>query len=557
MIRLIRTVVVQILVVVSLLALAEGVLRLVKVTPTTEIHAVYRPELIGDYEPNLRALNSFFIDRPYTFTTNSQGVRSPRELSLKKPPDTLRILCLGDSFTMGWGVNDEFTYPEQLFQLIKAKHPEIQVEVINVGGIWSNVLDQIDYFREKGRLLEPDLVISQFFSNDIYHEMAREVVSREALRQGSTSSGRIMRYLQKSALYNAAALVKYTFLKQNVAFRDGRKVPLGIRDKIAPNDFNTLLVQPTPQEAGCVEQPDMLFDECATSCISRLWDNYMRGLGILRRDVEAGGAKFLFIAIPDRIQLGRYFNAHSCVLGDYCRREGIAFIDMLPVFRSACMGRVSELYISDGHANEKGNELIAAAIIQTLQIFKRDGTQLVLELDKPKPAPSCSKANRYRLVVDEGKLAVTPIDVQSGFTTAFKVEGHNVAVRDDGKTLGMANEELSAAGVRVAIESRDPIQRLDVVAIPRIFEDTLLHNAATVAMRAGESLSFTPLSYLRSSGSGSWKEECVQIKGVGLPVGTSRIELTMDLVGSAGIKVNSNLDRNAHRVFDIILFQGE
>lgn len=298
-----------------LLALAEGVLRLAKVTPTTEIHAVYRPDLIGDYEPNLRAQNSFFIDRPYTFTTNSQGVRSLRELSLKKPPDTLRILCLGDSFTMGWGVNDEFTYPEQLFQVIKDKHPDLQVEVINVGGIWSNILDQIDYFREKGRQLEPDLVISQFFPNDIYHEMAREVVSREALRQGSASSGRIMRLLQKTALYNAAAMVKYTLLKQTVEFRDGRKVPLGLRDKIAPNDINTLLVQPSAQEAGCVEQPDMLFDEHATGCISRLWGNYMRGLGILRKEVESGGAKFLFVAIPDRTQVGRYLNAHSCVLG--------------------------------------------------------------------------------------------------------------------------------------------------------------------------------------------------------------------------------------------------
>lgn len=221
------------------------------------------------------------------------------------------------------------------------------------------------------------------------------------------------------------------------------------------------------------------------------------------------------------------------------------------------MGQDSELYISDGHANEKGNQLIAAAISKELRLFKRNGSQLVLEIDSPKPTLSCARVSRYRLVAKDGKFEMAPIDIQPGFSASFRIDERNIAVRDGGTVLGLANEELGSGGFRITVDTDRPVEKLDVVAMPRIFEDALRHNAATVAVRGGDSVSYTPLSYIRSSGGGKWKEECSQVKGTDLPVGTKRMEIAVDLLGSAGIKMNTSLNRNAHRVFDIVVFQAE
>ena len=40
---------------------------------------------------------------------NSHGFRVP-EYTISRPPETFRIVILGDSFTWGWGVSDDETF---------------------------------------------------------------------------------------------------------------------------------------------------------------------------------------------------------------------------------------------------------------------------------------------------------------------------------------------------------------------------------------------------------------------------------------------------------------
>ncbi len=61
--------------------------------------------------------------RSFTVSTNSLGLRSPE---LASPAAGQRILCIGDSVTMGWGVADDQTYPAHLARILGT-------EVINAG----------------------------------------------------------------------------------------------------------------------------------------------------------------------------------------------------------------------------------------------------------------------------------------------------------------------------------------------------------------------------------------------------------------------------------------
>ena len=86
--------------------------------------------------------------RQFSVSTNSQGFRSP-EIQANK--SGLRILCLGDSVTFGWGVEEEESYPALLAKSLNA-------EVINAG-IPAMKPRHIAQWSAQLRVLEPDIVL--------------------------------------------------------------------------------------------------------------------------------------------------------------------------------------------------------------------------------------------------------------------------------------------------------------------------------------------------------------------------------------------------------------
>lgn len=68
---------------------------------------------------------------------NNHGFRGD-DYQLTKPPGMLRVACLGDSSTFGYGDRDDETYPEYLEDYLQKRREEIgggvtQVEVLNFG----------------------------------------------------------------------------------------------------------------------------------------------------------------------------------------------------------------------------------------------------------------------------------------------------------------------------------------------------------------------------------------------------------------------------------------
>ena len=87
---------------------------------------------------------------------NSRSTRG-KEFQSKKPPNTLRILCLGDSRTFGWGLSEAETYSGVLETFFQAQGKAI--EVINAGvNAWSYP-QMLVYFRETAAQYEPDILI--------------------------------------------------------------------------------------------------------------------------------------------------------------------------------------------------------------------------------------------------------------------------------------------------------------------------------------------------------------------------------------------------------------
>jgi lysophospholipase L1-like esterase len=97
------------------------------------------------------------VEFDYTSHINSLGLRNA-EINVNKDPNTFRILCFGDSWTFGWGVEIENSWPMQLEQLLKIKGLK-NVEVINCGqpGEYSRTYKK--YVQKAVPLLKPDLIL--------------------------------------------------------------------------------------------------------------------------------------------------------------------------------------------------------------------------------------------------------------------------------------------------------------------------------------------------------------------------------------------------------------
>ena len=113
------------------------------------------------------------------FQTNSKGLRD-REFAYDRKPGTLRVLMLGDSLTVGWGVPVEQTFSKRIEKLFATDG--VDAEVINTGVGNYNTVQEVEYFLTKGFKYHPDIVVLNFFVNDaepIFEHKPPSILTRE------------------------------------------------------------------------------------------------------------------------------------------------------------------------------------------------------------------------------------------------------------------------------------------------------------------------------------------------------------------------------------------
>lgn len=100
---------------------------------------------------------------------NSKGLRD-REYPYAKPPGVKRILVLGDSYTWGYGVEDDAIFTEVLERRLAKDGANWEVLNSGVSG-WGTDQEYL-WFKREGVKYQPDLVIVAFFIlNDPYNNI--------------------------------------------------------------------------------------------------------------------------------------------------------------------------------------------------------------------------------------------------------------------------------------------------------------------------------------------------------------------------------------------------
>ena len=99
---------------------------------------------------------------------NSLGNRGP-ELVEPKPPGTRRVLVLGSSITMGWGVAFDSVFTSVAARQLGERQPfgpDARLEIVNAGIGNYNTAFQHQLFLDQYPRVRPDLVVLHYFISD-------------------------------------------------------------------------------------------------------------------------------------------------------------------------------------------------------------------------------------------------------------------------------------------------------------------------------------------------------------------------------------------------------
>lgn len=246
--------------------------------------------------------------------TNSNGFRD-REYSLAKPEKMNRIIVLGDSVVLGWGVPFELTFSEILEKKLNAE--EERFEVINLGTGNYNSIMQAELFKKKGLAFNPDLVILNYFVNDA---------------EPTPKISRASYLLRKNSYLYAFISGKYLdFVSQ---FEEGLNLENYYR-RLYREDADNLLANKQALE------------------------------GLISLTSEKG-IRLMIVSFPDLRKLENYpFGYVTEHIESIAGRNDVLFLDLLPAFE---VYKSHSLWVSeeDSHPNIKAHEIAGEVLYEKL-----------------------------------------------------------------------------------------------------------------------------------------------------------------------------------------------
>jgi HEAT repeat protein/lysophospholipase L1-like esterase len=258
-----------------------------------------------EWQGNFYTVRSLSAGWPPAEEINRDGVRD-RLHTLEKPDGVHRVVCLGDSVTLGYGYSPQEAFPQTLEARLQARGPGVEVFNIALPG-WSTLQERIAYERI-GRKYRPDQVILGVCLNDI-QELENNLVQPPRL---------------------LATLHAHSALVRRIVNAKGREIA-SIEE----------LFKDSPQVAAGFER---MFVEVRK----------------LREEVRADGGELVVVVFPfrDQVRPEPPEPRPQERISSFCAREGIPFLDVLASLKP--LGEAA--FLDELHFTPEGSGRVAAAV---------------------------------------------------------------------------------------------------------------------------------------------------------------------------------------------------
>jgi lysophospholipase L1-like esterase len=311
----------------------------------------------GPYVPNL-SMN--FGGVPVKI--NSRGWRD-YEYSLEKPAGVTRIMVVGDSVAFGYGVKLEDMFPKVLERRLNSGMPG-RYEVISFGGAGGNTYAQRNIIRNNVAIYSPDIVILAFNLNDILPQTLTNIAARKP-----------------NAGWTISRTVNRARKTLDAKFRSRSHLYLLLRERT-----KVLLRQFGVASPAMVRLP--AFDMEKDSAVAA-WRDTSAVLLEIADELKQNDIRFLLAILPVDMQMSRQvadiyrkeygfaFNDSLLngkpqeIIGDFARRHGISYTDLLPSFRKdPAEKKFFRIYggsIDWNHPNRSGHSIIGEQLQNALR----------------------------------------------------------------------------------------------------------------------------------------------------------------------------------------------
>lgn len=482
---------------------AETVLRFVDVTPKGVFIPRFYSDVHGDLEPNMRLTDRLYPQVPYRITATPQGTRGLHAFRPEKPEGTLRVLCLGDSFTFGFGVDDEHTYPEFLQKELEVRYPGRKIEVINAGLPLFGSLDAMDYFLQKGAALKPDVVIVQFFPNDL-QDLCRDRLFRESLAADPVYSRRswVSRQLSGTKLYQFAANLRFAFGSTtyfNMPTSQEGKDLSGPNKLLDPYRFAS-----TKEERQAVGERNRISMSEHGKELARIWDAYRKSILGLAGMIGHFKADMLFLCIPDLSQVESRAYAVNQELAPFLAGNGIASVDMLEPFRKGLFIRGIQPYLTprDDHCSPYGNALIAGAVADRLAVVDGAAGKPAMRVVSGPGMRSLAGPLACEMIVEPGSvLSFMPGGGLSGRLVAATGVGAEKEGSFPINAIKLEDENRGQGEIELAFDSPVPLSSMEFRLPGYVGEDPAIRSSLEVLFSL-DGAAWKPLLVKAGIGSG-------------------------------------------------------
>jgi len=302
---------------------------------TEQIHCEYDAQLGWRNLPNVSRPDIY--GKGLSLTTNGRGFRALEEHATEIPAGRYRVVCLGDSFTMGYGVDDLATYPACLQRLC----PELQAVNMGLGGYG---LDQ-DYlwYLADGTALDTDVLLFAFIDADLNR------LGMDAF--GGFSKPRIDVQGDELVVLNVPVPRGWTTRDQAPPAGAGFVESLAL----------WRLGHPPAARAGPAIPVAKTEEEFAhtLSVAARLFDE-------LAELSAARGQRFVLMYLPTGPLAGNAPTPVALWAREYSASSGTPLVDMGAAFQAMPREDIARNYLPDRHLSAAGNEFVARTLIAEL-----------------------------------------------------------------------------------------------------------------------------------------------------------------------------------------------
>ena len=315
--------------------------------------------------PNGR--NESYVGVPVSI--NSLGLRGP-EISVPKPPHTVRIVGVGDSITFGYGIAQEETFLSLLqARLNQSSGGEVRYEVVNAGVEGTGLDYYYHFLTTDAPKLQPDIVLVNLCLNDIaiYSDAGRK--SERGVR---SSTDTVVRGTSDFLLKHSQLYIALYMRLKSVLYG------LGLLDINKIQGYNFLPLEPSSsrQEKAWKSSFEIL------SRIAELArrDHYRLLVVVFPMEMQLSADALRLYRDQFRVRLGAEAQSgepQKRIL-EFGNELGIQVVDLLPAFRTVDSGKLylrnKVISLDPIHPSPLGNRIASNEIFKTLECGESTGS---------------------------------------------------------------------------------------------------------------------------------------------------------------------------------------